>query len=155
MATEERLHRSTTDRVIFGVCGGIAEYLDVDPTLVRVAFVVLAAASGIGMVLYLTLAVFMPRSGRPELSQSRQIEENLREMWDRTQDLARRARAALHGTGGDAARSRQSSTMGWILVCLGVIIFLANAGAFWWIDWRYLVPLVLVAAGGVLLLRRR
>ena len=155
MATEERLHRSASDRVIFGVCGGIAEYLDVDPTLVRAAFVVLAAASGIGVVLYLTLAVFMPRTGWQDLSQSRQIEENLREMWDRTQELARRARAALHGPPGEGARSRQAATMGWILVSLGVILFLANTGAFWWIDWRYLVPAALVAAGGVLLLRRR
>jgi len=55
-----RLHRSATDRVLFGVCGGIAEYLAVDPALVRVAFVVATLWGGIGLVFYAALAVILP-----------------------------------------------------------------------------------------------
>ena len=55
-----RLHRSATDRVCCGVCGGIAEYFALDPSLVRVAFVVATLWGGIGVVLYIVLAVILP-----------------------------------------------------------------------------------------------
>ena len=47
---QSRLERSNTNRVIAGVCGGLAEYLAVDPTLVRVAFVVMTFVGGIGIL---------------------------------------------------------------------------------------------------------
>ena len=53
----------STDRKIFGVCGGIAEYFDVDPTIVRVAYLALTFFSACfpGFVLYLILALVMPQ----------------------------------------------------------------------------------------------
>jgi phage shock protein C len=56
-----QLTRSETDRRIAGVCGGLAEYFDVDPVLVRVAFVV-AAFMGFGILLYIVLWIVAPRS---------------------------------------------------------------------------------------------
>jgi phage shock protein C len=55
-----RLHRSRTERLCCGVCGGIAEYLTVDPSLVRVAFVVATLWSGIGLLVYVVLAFILP-----------------------------------------------------------------------------------------------
>lgn len=58
---EKRLYRSRTDRVIAGVCGGLAQYLGVDPTLVRIAAVLLAFMSfGTVLLLYLLMALIMP-----------------------------------------------------------------------------------------------
>jgi phage shock protein C len=61
----KRLYRSTTDKKIAGVCGGIADYFDVDPTLVRAAFLLFALAGGPGILLYIVLWMVMPedRSG--------------------------------------------------------------------------------------------
>ena len=57
-----QLRRSWDDKMIAGVCGGIAEYLDVDPTLVRVAAVVLLVVAFPGAVIgYLLLWALMPR----------------------------------------------------------------------------------------------
>lgn len=61
----ERLRRSERDRVIAGVCGGLAEHLRVDATLVRVVFVVLAFFGGSGLILYLVLWLVMPPAGAP------------------------------------------------------------------------------------------
>ncbi|HLB13083.1 MAG TPA: PspC domain-containing protein, partial [Dehalococcoidia bacterium] len=62
---ERRLHRSEEERVIFGVCGGIAAYLDLDPTLVRVLFVLGAVfSSGFVILAYIVLAVIMPAAER-------------------------------------------------------------------------------------------
>lgn len=58
----KQLTRSRTDKKLFGVCGGIAEYLNLDPTLVRIAFVVGVIGSGGPFVLgYFALAFIMPK----------------------------------------------------------------------------------------------
>ena len=54
-----RLYRSDTDKMICGVCGGIAEYFDVDPTLVRLGAVLLGC-SGTGILVYIVAAVIIP-----------------------------------------------------------------------------------------------
>lgn len=59
---KKKLTRSRTEKKLFGVCGGIAEYLNLDPTLVRIAFVVGVIGSGGPFVLgYLALAFLMPK----------------------------------------------------------------------------------------------
>ena len=56
----KKLHKSSSNRMICGVCGGIAEYLGVDPTVVRLVFAGLGIAGGSGVLLYLAAAVIMP-----------------------------------------------------------------------------------------------
>jgi phage shock protein C len=57
---EKRLTLSHNSKIA-GVCGGIAEYLNVDPTIVRVIFVALAIAGGHGLLLYIALWLIMPK----------------------------------------------------------------------------------------------
>lgn len=57
---EKRLHRSRTEKMIAGVCGGLAEYFGVDPTLIRVLWVLITLLAGVGVLLYLILWVVMP-----------------------------------------------------------------------------------------------
>ncbi len=59
MSTAKRLYRSRSDRFIAGVCGGIAEYLDLDSTLIRLVALVLVFA-GAGILAYLIAWVIMP-----------------------------------------------------------------------------------------------
>ena len=64
MASKEkkRLYRTEgNDAKVFGVCGGIAEYFDIDPTIVRVAWAVLIFAYGTGLLAYLVCALCMPK----------------------------------------------------------------------------------------------
>ncbi|MDP4281222.1 MAG: PspC domain-containing protein [Bacteroidota bacterium] len=56
----KRLFRSNTNKVIGGVCGGLAEYFDMDPTLVRIIFVILAVCAGGGVLIYLILWLVTP-----------------------------------------------------------------------------------------------
>jgi phage shock protein PspC (stress-responsive transcriptional regulator) len=57
-----RLHRSRSNRMIAGVCGGLAEWLGWDPTLVRILYVVVSVVSAAfpGLLVYLVLWVVMP-----------------------------------------------------------------------------------------------
>jgi phage shock protein PspC (stress-responsive transcriptional regulator) len=56
----ERLYRSREERVLFGVAGGVADWLDVDPALVRIVFALLVFAGGIGFFLYIVMAIVVP-----------------------------------------------------------------------------------------------
>ena len=56
----KRLYRSKKDRMICGVCGGIANYFNIDPTLVRLAFVLIAMGAGSGILAYIIAAIIIP-----------------------------------------------------------------------------------------------
>ena len=60
MAETRKLYRSRSNRQIAGVCGGLAEYFNMDATLLRVLFVVLAVLGGSGIVLYLAMWIIVP-----------------------------------------------------------------------------------------------
>ena len=60
----KRLYKSNDNRMIDGVCGGIAEYFDIYPTLVRLGWVMFCALGGSGILAYIIATVVIPR--RPE-----------------------------------------------------------------------------------------
>ncbi len=60
MSNGKKLRKSNTDRKIFGVCGGIAEYFGIDSTIVRLIWAVLAFFFGSGIILYFIFALVMP-----------------------------------------------------------------------------------------------
>ena len=58
---QKKLYRSDTDKMLCGVCGGIAEYFNVDPTLIRLLWAVLTCTGGAGIIAYIIAAVIIPR----------------------------------------------------------------------------------------------
>jgi phage shock protein PspC (stress-responsive transcriptional regulator) len=58
---EKRLIRSRNNRMLFGVCAGLAEYLNVDPVIIRLLAVLLTLWNGVGLLIYLVLALIMPQ----------------------------------------------------------------------------------------------
>jgi phage shock protein C len=61
MAETRKLYRSRSNRQVAGVCGGLAEYFNLDATLIRILFVVLAVLGGSGLVLYLAMWIIVPK----------------------------------------------------------------------------------------------
>ncbi|MDY5021651.1 MAG: PspC domain-containing protein [Blautia sp.] len=59
--SNKRLYKSSVNCMICGVCGGIAEYFDIDPTLVRLAWIVLSMFGGSGILAYIVAAIVIPR----------------------------------------------------------------------------------------------
>ena len=59
----KKLYRSEKNRMIAGVCGGIAEYFNIDPTLVRLGFVALSFMFGGGVMVYILAAIIIPKEG--------------------------------------------------------------------------------------------
>ncbi|MDD6735501.1 MAG: PspC domain-containing protein [Clostridiales bacterium] len=59
---DKRLYKSNENRMIDGVCGGIAEYINMDPTIVRLGWVLFCALGGSGIIAYIIAAIIIPRS---------------------------------------------------------------------------------------------
>jgi len=58
----KRLYRSCTNRVFLGVCGGIGEYFNIDPIIVRLALILFTFLGGSGIIVYIICAIVIPRS---------------------------------------------------------------------------------------------
>ncbi len=60
---DKRLVRKTNDRMFFGVAAGLADYLNMDPVIIRLIFVIMTLAGGPGILLYIVMAILMPEEG--------------------------------------------------------------------------------------------
>jgi phage shock protein C len=60
MEAPRKLYRSQSQRMLAGVCGGLAEYFNIDATVMRVLFLILAVFGGSGLVLYLVMWIVIP-----------------------------------------------------------------------------------------------
>ncbi|MFC1906081.1 PspC domain-containing protein [Chloroflexota bacterium] len=60
----KKLYRSRVDRKIWGVCGGLAKHFDVDPTIIRIIFVVSLLCGTLGLWVYIIMAIFIPSEGK-------------------------------------------------------------------------------------------
>jgi phage shock protein PspC (stress-responsive transcriptional regulator)/uncharacterized integral membrane protein len=121
-----------------GVCGGLANYLGIDVTLVRIFFVLVALAGGTGLLLYLAMWVIVPleESGAAQVgaqSFSNELQSGLR------------------------PGNRQGAVIiGGLLLILGILFLVQNVAGAWlpWLGFGTLWPLLLILAGGALLWSR-
>jgi phage shock protein C len=137
---QERLTRSSSDKIVAGVCGGLAEYLEIDPVLVRLAFIVLFFASGIGFPIYIILWIVMPEGNSGAIADSEVIQKNLNEFGESVQSGVKKL--------------GKPATIGFILLLLGTYFLLSEIGVFHWINGAIFWPLVIIGIGVYMLLRR-
>lgn len=60
----KKLYRSMMDKKLCGVCGGLGEYFDIDPTVIRVAWILFALLGGSGLLAYLICAIVIPQQNQ-------------------------------------------------------------------------------------------
>lgn len=59
---EKKLYKSNINKMICGVCGGVGEFFNIDPTLVRLGWIVFCAIGGSGILAYIIAAIIVPKS---------------------------------------------------------------------------------------------
>jgi phage shock protein C len=149
-----RLERSTTNKNLAGVCGGLADYLQVDVAWVRTFFVVgTVVTGGIGLLGYIALVVLMPLPGQPAPFVKNSGATTSTIEGASTSDPAVTAPIASPPADPEAAERRRA-TFGLFLVALGAIFLFGNAGVFRIVRWDLVWPLVIVAIGVLLLAQR-
>ena len=155
----KRLYRSKDDRMIWGVCGGLAQYFDIDPTIVRVIALLSIFIGSLGIWAYIILAIVVPLEGSETTEPKDTIKENVEEIKETAGGLGRELRSTLEDEGDEEemakTRQRRRNILGVILIILGIVFLLANFGLFWWFQWRILWPLVVVAIGVLIILATR
>jgi phage shock protein C len=147
-----RLYRSRSDRMIAGVAGGIGEYFDFDPSVIRVLWVLAAITSaGTAALVYLVLAMVIP--GEDELDQPEQPRRPHPRRFASGEPIS--AGAGGRSDFADAPiRLQQGSRHTWtaiLLIAVGVVFLAANLGLLRWFNWDLFWPVLLVMAGALLL----
>ena len=141
----KRLYRSRKSRVIFGVCGGLGEYFEIDHFIVRIIFVAMTLAGGSGILLYLILAFLIPLS--PNGVYGAENPERI--------DIKERADELVSELRAQGFKWTASSWIGVAIIILGIMLFLNqifpsyffNGGLFW--------ALVIIIAGIAILSRKK
>jgi phage shock protein C len=87
-----RILRSRSERMIAGVCGGLAAYFNIDPLIVRLGFALLAMMNGVGIMLYLLLWLLLPNEDSVAADSRGQVRENVDEMRTTAESAAQRVR---------------------------------------------------------------
>ncbi len=120
----KKFYRSREERIIFGVCGGLSEYFNIDVSIVRVVFILLALTGTFGFWLYLFLTLVAPLKSEGE--KEAMVKKN--------------------------KNGQSRNLLGLFLLCLGLIILLQKLLSFWF-DWNLLMALLIVFLGVYLLVK--
>src|SRR3970040_2997373 len=97
-----RLRQCARTRMLFGVAGGLAEYFRVAPVIIRALFILMAFASGVGVFIYVILALIMARPESPAVEPLEVFKDNLRSGPRAVTQAARRGGRVARGRAGAA-----------------------------------------------------
>ena len=150
----KKIYRKTDDCIIAGVCAGLADYFEIDETLVRVIFVLLFIGGGSGILIYLVLWLVIPKKG--EENKKVDWQENVKEF---TEDVGKKAKTVAKEIKKEIKvekvnpEKNRGSFLGLFLLLWGGIL-LVDKIAPTLIEWDYVWPGILIILGGYLLLRK-
>ena len=152
----KKLYRSETDVIIGGVAGGLGEYFELDPALIRVIFIFLTLAGGSGVLLYLILWLLLPAKSKVNqgISTKETLEQNARDMEEKAKQTIKKIQDEDQKNSKPVSAEKPSrnpsSWLGFGLITIGGLLLLQNlniisSGMFW--------PLMLVFIGFAVLIK--
>lgn len=126
---EKHLYRSRNHRIIAGVAGGLADYLEIDPLIIRLIFLLLLIGNGIGLIIYIIAWVVIPEN--PALSdEAAKAPGETFKGQHKAEEQVREAAQEVEGKIKDAMHKHRyrghNSFMGLLLIVLGIIFLLQN-----------------------------
>jgi len=149
---EKRLYRSRTERMLWGVCGGLANYFDIDPTIVRVIAVLLIFANGLGILAYIVMAIIVPLEGSKVTTAREAVKENIEEIKTSATELGSEMRSTFAKKESEAkdmeeVRNRRRMLLGIIIILIGIVCLVGMLDIFWWFHWGLLLAVVILVIG--------
>lgn len=136
----KQLYRSEKNRVIAGVCAGLAEYFNLDPVIVRIFAVLITLFGGSGVLLYFILWIVIPTESAVGKKSENNIKNNVEEIKDTTKSVVGKNSHMWAGV---------------LFVSLGLIFLFNNFGIFHFLNIGKLWPILLVALGLIILSRSK
>lgn len=146
-----KLYRLDEGKMLFGVCAGLAEYFEVDATIIRIIVVLLSFGAGIGIVIYLVLAIIMPEKNK-STNNEESTYVHVKLIGNKFINVLTKV---LSNCG--LCRTIQGTRMwlGIFVISFGVILLLQNFDLLTWIRFDILWPIIIILIGFWLLSRRR
>jgi phage shock protein PspC (stress-responsive transcriptional regulator) len=142
----KRLYRSRNNRILAGVAGGIGEYFNIDPVIVRLIFVILTFGQGSGILAYIIGWIVIPEEPPHE------TEDKKEETADTaSSELKKTNHALTESRAPQEGEDRPKYVIGTMLIIIGAILLVQNLIGFHF--WRLFAPLVLVGIGLVIIAR--
>lgn len=133
MIKEKTLYRSKTNRLIGGVCGGLGEYFLIDPTVIRIIFILISIFGGGGILLYLILWLIIPSDKGKKVS----VQENAEEIKEEAKDILEKGKYY-------AKKDEGRYVFGLMLALIGFLFLLENFGVLRIEQFFKLWPLILI-----------
>jgi phage shock protein C len=159
---KEKLYRSTKDKVVGGVAAGLGNYLNIDPVIVRIIFVLLTIFNGVGLLVYIIMWIIIPadKDDRPILNFNKKNDNNDSVNIDGQNNTEKTENTNINYQAKDQTivineeeKSEKVSTgriiFGGLLVFFGLAFFVERF--FDWFDFHDLIPLVFIIIGLLLL----
>jgi len=141
--TFKNLYRSETNRVLAGVSGGLGEYFQIDPTLIRLLFVLLTVFGGGGVLVYIILWILIPGESNVDNDSDENIKKNAQEFKTKAKNFA-------EGFKEMSNKNHHRSWFGFIVIILGLLFLMDNLG---FLRFHLFWPVLLIAFGLFLLFR--
>lgn len=141
------LYRSETNKVIAGIAGGLGEYFHLDPTIIRVIFILLTIFGGWGLLIYIILWILIPAKSHLGEPSADHISQNVEELKTKAQELASDIRAT-------SSDSKPRFWLGILLLVFGVFFLISSLNLVSFIDFAKIWPLLLIVFGIMILLKR-
>jgi phage shock protein C len=146
----KRLYRSKENKVIGGVCGGIGDYFDLDPVWVRLVFVLLIFAEGIGLLAYLIAWIMIPSNPEQKDTKRTKAEEVADKVVSKVEKVTPKVVAKLEKATPD--NSHATFIIGIIIVLIGLAFLLHNM--FKWFSFHYIWPMAIIVLGIYLVVKK-
>lgn len=134
----KRLYKSRKDRVIAGVCGGVGEYFEIDPVLIRIIWALLAILGGSGIIAYIIGMIIIPERPKEDIPEDNDVEQAQRNNMKTSQTV-----------------------WGIILIGIGLIVLFQQfplfgffSSKFWYVSWGIIFPVFLIILGGIILFKK-
>jgi phage shock protein PspC (stress-responsive transcriptional regulator) len=153
----KRLYRSRSERMIWGVCGGLAEYFNIDPVIVRIIFVLLLIPGAFGLWAYIILTIVVPLESSKSTTTAEAVRENVEEIKETAVNLGNELRTTFdkeqRQKEGIRMRYGRGAWFGIILLIVGLLWLMNNIFA--WFSWHYIWPVILIVIGLLIVFFRR
>jgi len=144
---QKKLYRSRKDYMIAGVCGGIAEYFDVDSTLVRLLAVLIVFLGGAGVVAYIIAWIIIPKNPEQVSDENFEKSGKLKEKIKKgTENVIKEVKEYFESEEPYHKSEKNRRILGGIIIIVIGLIFLLN-NFFPWTGWSKLWPLILIVVG--------
>lgn len=153
---KNKLYRSKKDCVIGGVCGGIAEYFDIDSTVVRLLAILIFFFGGIGIIAYIIGWIIIPQNPNGNTEDNSENKGEIKGKIKKETDKANKKvekNLPEEGTKGKSEKNR-NIILGLILIIAG-LIFMGSNFFPWiaWIAWGTFWPVIIIVLGLVIVIR--